>query len=125
MLFDALAGITVNDQTAMQDMILDVFDTVMLMMVTPQKIEEARETIKVGVSMMNEHQIDALLKDPAMIAAVLDTNPEWKDLAEEFWKRQGELTERQRRPKLQRTKAYEWIAATTHMMLCGTGRTWL
>jgi hypothetical protein len=50
----------------------------------------------------------------------------WKQVAKEFWQDTADIDSKARtkQPKLHRIKVYEWLCATTHMLLIASGKTW-
>ena len=51
----------------------------------------------------------------------------WKEIAESFWMKTAaasEETKSKRAKPLHRTKVYEWLCATCHMLQCAIGGTW-
>ena len=49
--------------------------------------------------------------------------PNWAEIERSFWSRSAEQDQESslKTPKLKRTKVYEWLCATTHMLLVATG----
>jgi hypothetical protein len=65
-------------------------------------------------------------EDKADVDAQSEQKQNWKDIARNFWVKSAADTDAQtgKRKKLHRTKVYEWICATTHMLHIAMGVTW-
>ena len=61
--------------------------------------------------------------DAEDIAAQAAARRTWRELATAYWQSTATDTEKERKaqPKFHRTKAYEWLVATSHMLMVATG----
>ena len=48
----------------------------------------------------------------------------WRSLADDFWSQTAAESDKNKKKILHRTKVYEWIVATCHMLMIGCGSTW-
>ena len=47
---------------------------------------------------------------------------DWRDIARDFWTKSAEDSVKSKPSKLNRTKMYEWMCATTHMLRIAMGK---
>ena len=58
------------------------------------------------------------------LATVTEAKASWRETAKAFWRQHASEEQQHKQTKLQRAKAFEWVVATTHMLLVAMGRTW-